>query len=76
MATRAGAEVWACPMWGFKARDEADLILLTLTAPISVPGDFFAHMVYAAHSADVDTVIINGEVVMEGRRVLTMDEEE
>jgi len=33
-------------------------------------------MVYAAHSADVDTVIINGKVVMEGRRVLTMDEEE
>jgi 5-methylthioadenosine/S-adenosylhomocysteine deaminase len=35
-----------------------------------------AHLVYAARSADVETVIIDGRVVMEKRQVLTMDEEE
>lgn len=55
----------------------ADLILVDLRRPHLYPRhDLVAHLVYAAHSADVDTVIINGEIVMEGREVLTMDEEE
>ncbi len=55
----------------------ADLILVDLRRPHLYPRhDLVAHLVYAAHSADVDTVIINGEIVMEGRKVLTMDEEE
>ena len=55
----------------------ADLILVDLRRPHLYPRhDLAAHLVYAAHSADVDTVIINGEIVMEGRKVLTMDEEE
>ena len=36
----------------------------------------FSHLVYAASGADVDTVLINGKVVMKGRRLLTIDEEE
>ena len=78
MATRAGAEVLGLPDVGLlKPGMKADLILVDFNRPHLCPRhDFFAHMVYAAHSADVDTVIINGEVVMEGRRVLTMDEEE
>lgn len=55
----------------------ADLILVDLRHPHLYPRhDLVAHLVYAVHSADVDTVIINGEIVMEGRKVLTMDEEE
>ncbi len=55
----------------------ADLILVDLRRPHLYPRhDLAAHLVYAAHSADVDTVIINGEIVMEGRKVLTMDEED
>ncbi|MDD4767270.1 MAG: amidohydrolase [Desulfotomaculaceae bacterium] len=55
----------------------ADLILVDLRRPHLYPmHDLVAHLVYAAHSADVDTVIVNGEIVMEGRKVLTMDEEE
>ncbi|MDD4335159.1 MAG: amidohydrolase family protein, partial [Desulfotomaculaceae bacterium] len=54
----------------------ADLILVDLRHPHLYPRhDLVAHLVYAVHSADVDTVIINGEIVMEGRKVLTMDEE-
>jgi len=32
-------------------------------------------IVYAASGQDVDTVIVDGQVVMRGRKVLTVDEE-
>ena len=33
-----------------------------------------SHLVFAANGSCVDTTIIDGEVVMEGRKVLTVDE--
>ncbi|HBX22378.1 MAG TPA: amidohydrolase [Desulfotomaculum sp.] len=54
----------------------ADLILLDMHKPHLYPlHDLHAHVAYAASSADVDTVIIDGQVVMENRRLLTMDED-
>lgn len=78
MATCAGAQVLGLPDVGvLRPGMKADLILVDFRRPHLCPRhDLIAHMVYAAQSADVDTVIINGEVVMEGRMVLTMDEEE
>lgn len=78
MATRGGAQALGLPDVGqLKAGMKADLILVDFHRPHLYPQhDLIAHLVYAAQSADVDTVIINGEVVMEGRQVLTMDEEE
>jgi 5-methylthioadenosine/S-adenosylhomocysteine deaminase len=78
MATRSGALALALEDTGLiKKGMKADLILVDLHRPHLYPRhDLFAHLVYAAHSADVDTVIINGEVVMAARVVLTMDEEE
>jgi len=56
---------------------KADLILLETKKPHFFPrNDWMAHIVYAAQSSDVDTVIIDGNVVMEGRKVLTIDEDE
>ncbi|HBV96480.1 MAG: N-ethylammeline chlorohydrolase [Peptococcaceae bacterium BICA1-7] len=56
---------------------KADLILLDAKKPHFFPrNDWMAHIVYAAQSSDVDTVIIDGNVVMEGRKVLTIDEDE
>lgn len=56
---------------------KADLILVNFRRPHLCPRhDLYAHLVYAAQSADVETVVIDGRVVMEDRRVLTMDEEE
>jgi len=56
---------------------KADLILVNFHRPHLYPRhDDYAHLVYAAQSADVDTVLIDGRVVMEERRVLTVDEEE
>jgi 5-methylthioadenosine/S-adenosylhomocysteine deaminase len=34
----------------------------------------FSHLVFAANGSCVDTTIIDGKVVMEGRRLTTVDE--
>ncbi len=77
MATRRGAlalglEDVGCLSPGMKA----DIILVDLHRPHLCPQhDIAAHLVYSAQAADVDTVIVDGEVIMEKRRVLTLDEE-
>ncbi|MDZ8184664.1 MAG: hypothetical protein RMX96_07425 [Nostoc sp. ChiSLP02] len=35
--------------------------------------DVVSHLVYAADAQDVDTAIVNGRVLMENRRMLTVD---
>lgn len=53
----------------------ADVILLDASGPHMHPAhDPLANLVYAASSADVRTVIIDGEIVMEDRRITTFDE--
>jgi 5-methylthioadenosine/S-adenosylhomocysteine deaminase len=55
----------------------ADMIVLDLDVPHMVPMyDITSHLVYAAHSSDVRTVIIDGCVVMRDRELLTLDEGE
>jgi len=56
---------------------KADVILIDFEQPHLYPKhDIIAHTVYAAQSADIKTVIIDGRIVMENRRVLTLDETE
>ncbi len=60
-----------------EAGKKADVIILDLNKPHLTPiYNEYSHLVYAAGGADVDTVIINGKVVMENRRLLTIDENE
>ena len=52
-----------------------DIIILDLDVPHMVPMyNVTSHLVYAAHSSDVRTVIIDGRVVMRDRELLTLDE--
>jgi 5-methylthioadenosine/S-adenosylhomocysteine deaminase len=54
---------------------KADIILIDLNKPHLTPiYNEYSHLVYAAGGADVDTVIINGRVVMENRQLLTINE--
>ena len=54
---------------------KADIIILGLNKPHLTPiYSEDSHLVYAANGADVDTVIINGKVVMENRQLLTINE--
>jgi len=56
---------------------KADIILVNLEEPHLTPiHDPYANIVYSASGSDIDTVIIDGEVVMEGREVKTLDEAE
>jgi len=56
---------------------KADIITIGLNKPHLTPlYNEYSHLVYAACGNDVDTVIINGKVVMENRKLLTIDEEE
>ncbi len=55
----------------------ADLILIDLRRPHLTPlYNPYSHAVYSASGADVKTSIINGRIVMEDRRILTMNIDE
>jgi len=56
---------------------KADVILIDMFKPHLVPANMPVHRVaYFANGNDVDTVIINGEVLMENRVVKTVNEAE
>jgi 5-methylthioadenosine/S-adenosylhomocysteine deaminase len=56
---------------------KADIILLNMHKPhLYPPHDLIAHLVYAAQGADVETVIVDGKILMENRKLITLDEEE
>jgi 5-methylthioadenosine/S-adenosylhomocysteine deaminase len=56
---------------------KADIIIIGLNKPHLTPlYNEYSHLVYAASGADIDTVLINGKVVMENRNLLTINETE
>ncbi len=56
---------------------KADIILIDFRKPHLTPvHDPYANIVYSARGSDVDTVIVDGKLLMEGRKVKTLDEEE
>ena len=55
---------------------KADLAILDLKNPSLQPkNNLLAGLCYSANGSEVDTVIINGRITMEGRKLLTIDEE-
>lgn len=53
----------------------ADLIIIGTNGAHQTPlYNVYSHLAYATKASDVETVMINGRVVMESRRVLTVDE--
>jgi 5-methylthioadenosine/S-adenosylhomocysteine deaminase len=60
-----------------EAGKKADIIIIGLNKPHLTPlYSEYSHLVYAMSGADVDTALINGKVVMENRKLLTINEEE
>ena len=56
---------------------KADIIIIGLNEPHLTPlYNEYSHLVYAMSGADVDTVLINGKIVMENRKLLTINEAE
>lgn len=79
MATRDGADLLGMgeQLGSLEAGKRADLILINLEQPHLVPlYDIYSHLAYAVNKADVSTVIVEGQVIMRDRQLLTMDEQE
>jgi 5-methylthioadenosine/S-adenosylhomocysteine deaminase len=82
MATRNGARALGHETGQLVPGAKADVILIdtnsTMFTPL-MPGSeehVFSHLVFAANGSCVDTTIVDGQVVMEGRKILTVDEDE
>jgi 5-methylthioadenosine/S-adenosylhomocysteine deaminase len=77
MATIEGAEALGLEnlIGSLEVGKKADLILVNFEKPHLTPvHDFYANLVYSAHGSDVDTVIVDGKVLMENRWVKTLNE--
>jgi len=53
---------------------KADLIIVDTSEPHFTPiNDYVASIVYSAQASDVETVILDGDILMENRELLTID---
>jgi 5-methylthioadenosine/S-adenosylhomocysteine deaminase len=79
MATRWGADVLGLgnKVGSIEKGKIADIIMINLNKPHLTPlYNVYSHIVYAAMASDVETVMVNGKVVVDGRKLLTADESE
>ncbi len=77
MATIGGARALGLDDVGsLEVGKRADFIVVRTDGPGWVPTlNPVANFVYSTTGADVDTVVVGGQVLMEGRRLTTLDEE-
>jgi len=81
MATRNGADALGHETGRLAAGRKADVILVNLKSQMFTPlmpgnaDHLFSHLVFAANGSCVDTTIIDGKIVMEARRLTTVDEQ-
>ena len=55
---------------------KADLVLIDYVPPTEFSGNtFLGHVAFGLSQAAVDTTIVDGEVLMQGKRLLHLDEE-
>ncbi|NWG11449.1 amidohydrolase [Candidatus Bathyarchaeota archaeon] len=72
MATIEGAKAlsWEREIGSIEVGKKADLVIINLQKPHLCPlYNEASHLVYAAKGSDVETVIINGKIVMENRKL-------
>jgi len=79
MATLNGAKatLWKNELGSLEIGKLADIIVVDQRRPHLVPvRNPISNLVYAANGCDVDTVIIDGKIVMRGHKLRTMDEQD
>jgi 5-methylthioadenosine/S-adenosylhomocysteine deaminase len=75
MATTEGAKAlsWEKEIGSIAKGKKADVIIINVAKPHLCPlYNETSHLVYAAKASDVETVIINGKIVMENRKIQTL----
>jgi cytosine/adenosine deaminase-related metal-dependent hydrolase len=78
MATQGGAQALHLEdrIGSLEAGKRADVIVVDVSGPNALPlFDPASHLVYSARSDAVQTVIVEGRILMERRRVKTVDVE-
>ncbi len=78
MATIKGAEALGLSkeIGSLEVGKRADIILVDISKTHTVPlHNIFATIIYSARGSDVDTVIVDGKIVMEDRIMVTIDKE-
>ena len=78
MATLGGARALGMEeeIGSLSVGKRADLIVVGMRRARQTPRyDALSHLVYATHGDDVETTIVNGQVLMLERKMLTLDEE-
>jgi len=79
MATVNGARaaLWEDKIGSLETGKKADIAIFDIDRPEWRPVlNPVANLVYSANGSSADTVIVDGKILMEGRRVLTLNEEE
>jgi 5-methylthioadenosine/S-adenosylhomocysteine deaminase len=79
MATRNGAEILGLGdrIGSLKAGKKADLVIANLDKPHLTPlYDIYSHITYCLRPSDIETVMVNGKIVVEDGKLATMDEAE
>ncbi|MDP2602722.1 MAG: amidohydrolase [Deltaproteobacteria bacterium] len=77
MATRNGARAFGLDAGVLAPGKLADLVLLRRDTPAFTPlNDVMGQLVFCENGSSVDTVIVNGEVVVESGRLTKVDEPE
>jgi 5-methylthioadenosine/S-adenosylhomocysteine deaminase len=79
LATRGGAQVlgWDREIGSLTPGLKADLVVIDLDQPHLTPiYDPYSHLVYAAIGADAHTVMVEGRLLVEDRRLLSFDLQE
>lgn len=78
MATINGAKAlgWDKEIGSIEVGKKADIILLDLDKPHFYPRhNLVSAISYSAHGSDVDTVMVDGKIIMENREIKTLDVE-
>jgi 5-methylthioadenosine/S-adenosylhomocysteine deaminase len=77
MACRGGATAFGMPdlIGSLEPGKKADLVLVDLDTPLAMPvHSVTSALVYNVSARDVDTVIVNGEILMQNKEILVVDE--
>lgn len=78
MATINGAKAlqWDREIGSIEAGKKADIILIDTDKPHHYPHhNIISSLAYSTQASDVDTVIVNGKIIMENREINTLDVE-
>lgn len=79
MATRNGAEILGIGehVGSIRIGKKADLVVANLSQPHLTPiYDIYSHLTYCLRPSDIETVMVNGRIVIDHGRLTTMDEDE